>query len=120
MFLEKVIDREMFNNFKNKKRRREEEKQIIISEIKKVHQTVHPLDPEISKILVKGIKNLEKGKNPEYVAYQIGQDLIGFSLNRFDYDNNCSYVFPEPIQELKKKCDEIGKYFIRLNYWSTL
>lgn len=110
----------MLRYFRNKKKKKEEDKQVIISEIKKVHQMVHPLDPEVSKILIKGLKNLEKGKNPEYIAYRIETDLLHLASSRFDYVNNKYYEFPKPIKELMEKCDEIGKYFVQLNYWSTL
>ena len=110
----------MFKYFRNKKTKEEENKQVIISEIKKVHQTVHPLDPEVSKILVKGIKNLEKGKNPEYIAYQIQRELLYLASDRFDYVNDEYYKFPKPIEELIEKFSKIGKYFVQLNYWSTL
>ncbi|EKU26937.1 hypothetical protein [Catellicoccus marimammalium] len=104
----------MIRYFKNKKRKKEEDKQTIISEIKKVHQKVQPLDPEVEKIFIKGIRNLEKGKNPEYIAYQIERELLHVASTRYDDTNNEYYHFPEPIEELMEKFAEIGAYFIRI------
>ncbi|EKU26939.1 hypothetical protein [Catellicoccus marimammalium] len=100
--------------FKKKRKKRKEDKQIIISEIKRVHQKVQPLDPEVEKIFIKGIRNLEKGKNPEYVVYQIWGELVDFSSRHFDYVHDEYYHFPELIEELMEKFAEIGAYFIRI------
>lgn len=100
-----------------RKEKREQYKKQIIDEIKKVHASVSPLDLEIQNIFIKGLKALKKGQNPEYVAYNISRQLKLLCRNRYDYQNNRYYQFPEPIEELIWRFDDIGIYFIRLQHW---